>query len=78
MNTFRFIGNIIKPKGENFIKTMPSGNKIMKLIVKQNDMNFAYVQLNSNNIYNGSIPVMIYNRGGRQYVPYENRFDEKI
>ena len=78
MNTFRFIGNIIKPKGENFIKTMPSGNKIMKLIVKQNDMNFAYVQLNSNNIYNGSIPVMIHNRGGRQYIPYEDRFDEKI
>ena len=78
MNTFRFIGNIIKPKDGQFIKKLSNGNKIMKLIIRQNETNFAYVQLSSNNIYNGTIPVMIQNEGGRQSITYEDRFNEKL
>ena len=78
MNTFEFIGNIIKPKEGQFIKKLPTGNKIMKLIVRQSETNSAYVQLTGNNIYSGSIPVMLHNKGGRQYVPYEERFNPNI
>ena len=48
MNTFNFIGNIIKPKEkEQYIKTNSKGYTTLKLIIKQNEGNTAFIQLNA-------------------------------
>lgn len=78
MNEFTFIGKIIKPKNNQFIRKMPSGNKIMRLLMIQNETNSAYVQLTSDLLYQGNISVLYKNKGGRHLIPYENRFDKKI
>lgn len=78
MNTFEFIGKIILPKDGKIIRTLPNGNKLMKLMMKQNETNSAFVQITSDYLYNGNIPVMMKNKGGRQLIPYEKRFDKDI
>ena len=78
MNEFTFIGRIIKPKENQFIKKMPSGNKMMKLLIRQNETNSAYVQIASDLLYQGNIRVLLKNKGGRQLIPYEDRFDKKL
>lgn len=77
MNTFTFIGNIPKPlEKTNIIKTTSTGKKYLKLSIKQNENNSAYVYMYGDKLINGSIPVFI--DGNREFINYEDRFDESL
>lgn len=78
MNTFQFIGRILKPKNkEDIIKTMGSGKKQLKLLIRQNESNSAYLNMYGDSLVNGKIPVYLKGETGRRVVNFENRFDEE-
>lgn len=79
MNSFEFIGKIIKPKDINqSVKVNSKGYKTMKLIIRQNETNSAYVQLNAEPNYKKQIAVRNKNSKKIEYVDYENRFDVEM
>ena len=56
MNTFTFIGTIQKPKSkEDCIKTTSTGNKQLKLLIRENENNSAFVQMYGDTLIKGSI-----------------------
>ena len=59
MNTFRFIGTIIQLKDNKGIKHLSNGSRVMKFMVKQNDNNSAFVQINGDTLNNGKISVYL-------------------
>lgn len=79
MNTFKFIGTIPKPSDKSqMIKTMSNGNKQFKILIRQNETNSAFVQMYSDTLFNGSIPVFFTSNNGRQLVNFEDRLDKDI
>lgn len=80
MNTFNFIGNIIKPKEkEQYIKTNSKGYTTLKLIIKQNEGNTAFIQLNAEPSNKEFILVKDKITKSYRKIPYKERFDtEKI
>lgn len=76
MNNFRFVGTILKPRNrEDIIKTTNSGRKQLRLMIRQNENNSAYVSMYGDSLVNGKIPVFLKNETGRRVVDFENRFD---
>ncbi len=79
MNTFIFIGTIQKPKSkEDCIKTTSTGNKQLKLLIRENENNSAFVQMYGDTLIKGSIPVWLSNQAGRTTINFEDRFKENI
>lgn len=79
MNTFKFIGTIQKPTDKSqLVKISSNGTKQLKLLIKQSENNYAYVQMYGDKLYNGGIPVYFSSPNSRQSVKYEDRFDEDI
>lgn len=79
MNRFEFVGTIPKPKDKsNMISATKSGKKYLKLLIRQNENNSAYVQLYGDTLYNGAIPVHVKNSSKRFTINFDNRFDENI
>lgn len=77
MNTFRFIGTIIQLKDNKGIKHLSNGSRVMKFMVKQNNNNSAFVQINGDTLNNGKISVYLKDKQGRYYLSYDQRFDSE-
>lgn len=78
MNTFKFIGNIIEPKND-FVRKTSSGRKVMKLIIKQNENNSAFVQIAADDVKNDGIYVFLKDDKTKRYkVPYERRLEDIV
>ena len=78
MNSFKFVGTVFTPKNrEDIIKTMSNGRKQLRIMIRQNENNSAYVSMYGDNLVNGKIPVYLKEEKGRRVVDFENRFDEE-
>lgn len=78
MNSFKFVGTVFTPKSrEDIIKTMNNGRKQLRIMIRQNENNSAYVSMYGDNLVNGKIPVYLKEEKGRRVVDFENRFDEE-
>ena len=79
MNTFKFIGTIPKPKSKDIIiKKTTNNKKYLKLLIRQNENNSAYVQMYGDNLIKNGISVFFKNTNKREIVNYDDRFNENI
>lgn len=79
MNTFKFIGTIQKPTDKSqLVKISSNGIKQLKLLIRQNENNYAHAQMYGDKLYNGGIPVYFSSSNSRKLVKYEDRLNDEI
>lgn len=76
MNTFNFIGTILKK--DSLIKITSNGKKYLKFTIVENENNSAIVQMYGDNLIQGAIPVLMNKKNGRNLIKFEDRFDKDI
>ena len=79
MNKFEFIGTIVRPKDtKSWVKTNSKGYRTLKMIVKQNDNNSAFIQVGAEPNYKNELYVKSNVENKVVSIPYEKRFDMEI
>ena len=76
MNTFRFVGNIVKPKDKSKLISQHGKCKSLKFGIKQNENNIGFVELTAFPIQDF---IYVYNKDGKSIkVDSSERTNESI